>query len=43
VLVLTALERSADFPGVPAVVDLVTKQDDRQLLEPNVAAPGIAT
>ena len=33
VLVLTALERSPDFPGVPAVVDLVTKQEDRQLLE----------
>jgi tripartite-type tricarboxylate transporter receptor subunit TctC len=33
VLVLTALERHPDFPGVPAVVDLVTKQEDRQLLE----------
>jgi hypothetical protein len=33
VLVLTALERSPDFPGVPAVLDVVTKQDDRQLLE----------
>lgn len=33
VLVLTALERSPDFPGVPAVVDLVTKPQDRQLLE----------
>jgi tripartite-type tricarboxylate transporter receptor subunit TctC len=33
VLVLTALQRSPDFPGVPAVVDLVTKQEDRQLLE----------
>src|SRR5215468_3194001 len=33
VLVLTALEKSAEFPGVPAVVDLVTKQEDRQLLE----------
>jgi len=32
VLVLTALEKSAEFPGVPAVVDLVTKQEDRQLL-----------
>jgi tripartite-type tricarboxylate transporter receptor subunit TctC len=31
VLVLTAL--SADFPGVPAVVDLVSKPQDRQLLE----------
>jgi hypothetical protein len=33
VLVLTARERHPDFPGVPAVVDLVTKQEDRQLLE----------
>lgn len=33
VLVLTALEKSAEFPGVPAVVDLVSKQEDRQLLE----------
>ena len=33
VLVLTALEKSAEFPGVPAVVDLVTRQEDRQLLE----------
>jgi tripartite-type tricarboxylate transporter receptor subunit TctC len=33
VLVLTALERHPDFPDVPAVVDLVTKQGDRQLLE----------
>jgi hypothetical protein len=33
VLVLTALAGSADFPGVPAVVDLVTKPQDRQLLE----------
>ena len=32
VLVLTALEKSVEFPGVPAVVDLVTKQEDRQLL-----------
>jgi tripartite-type tricarboxylate transporter receptor subunit TctC len=30
VLVLTALEKSAEFPGVPAVVDLVTKLEDRQ-------------
>jgi tripartite-type tricarboxylate transporter receptor subunit TctC len=51
VLVLTALERSPDFPGVPAVVDLVTKPEDRQLLElmvgptamarPFVAPPGL--
>jgi tripartite-type tricarboxylate transporter receptor subunit TctC len=33
VLVLTALAASADFPGVPAVVDLVSKPQDRQLLE----------
>ncbi|HEY6996040.1 MAG TPA: tripartite tricarboxylate transporter substrate-binding protein [Xanthobacteraceae bacterium] len=33
VLVLTALARSVDFPGVPAVVDLVSKPEDRQLLE----------
>jgi tripartite-type tricarboxylate transporter receptor subunit TctC len=33
VLVLTALEPSADFPGVPAVVDLVKSPEDRRLLE----------
>jgi tripartite-type tricarboxylate transporter receptor subunit TctC len=33
VLVLTALERNADFPGVPALVDLITKPEDRQLVE----------
>src|SRR4029453_16495354 len=33
VLGLTALAASADFPGVPAVVDLVSKPQDRQLLE----------
>jgi tripartite-type tricarboxylate transporter receptor subunit TctC len=33
VLVLTALAPSADFPAVPAVVDLVSKPQDRQLLE----------
>ena len=33
VLVLTALESSPEFSGVPAVVDLVTKPEDRQLLE----------
>jgi tripartite-type tricarboxylate transporter receptor subunit TctC len=33
VLVLTALEKSPEFPNVPAVVDLVTKEEDRQLLE----------
>jgi hypothetical protein len=52
VLVLTALEKSAEFSGVPAVVDLVTKQEDRQLLElmvgpsamarPFVAPPGVS-
>jgi tripartite-type tricarboxylate transporter receptor subunit TctC len=51
VLVLTALEQSPEFPGVPAVVDLVTRQEDRQLLElmvgpaamarPFVAPPGL--
>ena len=33
VLVVTALEQSPDFPGVPAVVELVSKPEDRQLLE----------
>jgi tripartite-type tricarboxylate transporter receptor subunit TctC len=33
VLVLTALEQSPEFPGVPAVVELVSKAEDRQLLE----------
>jgi len=33
VLVVTALEQSPEFPGVPAVVDLVSKPEDRQLLE----------
>jgi len=51
VLVLTAVEKSPDFPGVPAVVDLVSKPEDRQLLElmvgpgamarPFVAPPGL--
>ncbi len=51
VLLLTALERHPDFPGVPAVVELVTRPDDRQLLElmvgpgamarPFVAPPGL--
>jgi tripartite-type tricarboxylate transporter receptor subunit TctC len=50
-LVLAALERSAEFPGVPAVLDLVTKPEDRQLLElmvgpgamarPFAAPPGV--
>jgi len=42
VLVLTALENSAEFPGVPAVVDLVTKQEDRQLLELMVGPSAMA-
>jgi tripartite-type tricarboxylate transporter receptor subunit TctC len=33
VLALTALERSADFPGVPTVVELVGRAEDRSLLE----------
>jgi len=51
VLVITALEPSAEFPGVPAVVDLATKPDDRALLQlmigptamarPFVAPPGL--
>jgi tripartite-type tricarboxylate transporter receptor subunit TctC len=50
-LVLAALEKSAEFPGVPAVLDLVTKPEDRQLLElmvgpgamarPFAAPPGV--
>jgi tripartite-type tricarboxylate transporter receptor subunit TctC len=50
-LVLTARQPSPDFPGVPAVVDLVSKPDDRALLElmtgpgamarPFVAPPGV--
>jgi tripartite-type tricarboxylate transporter receptor subunit TctC len=51
VLTVTALEKSPDFPDVPAVVDLVSKPEDRQLLElmvgptmiarPFVAPPGL--
>jgi tripartite-type tricarboxylate transporter receptor subunit TctC len=33
ILLLTALDGSPDFPGVPAVVDLVGRPEDRQLLE----------
>ena len=33
VLVLTALERHPDFPGVPTVVELAPKPEDRQLFE----------
>ena len=42
VLVLAALATSPDFPGVPAVVDLVTKPEDRQLLELMVAPGAMA-
>lgn len=51
VLVLTALERHPDLPGVPTVLDLVSKPEDRQLLElmvgpgamarPFAAPPGV--
>jgi tripartite-type tricarboxylate transporter receptor subunit TctC len=51
VLTVTALEKSPDFPNVPAVVDLVSKPEDRQLLQlmvgptmmarPFVAPPGL--
>jgi tripartite-type tricarboxylate transporter receptor subunit TctC len=51
VLLLTALERHPEFPDVPAVVELVSKSEDRQLLElmvgpgamarPFVAPPGL--
>jgi len=33
VLVLTALAKSPEFPNSPAVVDLVTKEEDRRLIE----------
>jgi tripartite-type tricarboxylate transporter receptor subunit TctC len=42
VLVVTALERSPDFPRVPAVVDLVAKPEDRQLLELMVGPSAMA-
>jgi tripartite-type tricarboxylate transporter receptor subunit TctC len=42
VLVLTALERSPEFPGVPTVVDLVAKPEDRQLLELMVGPAAMA-
>ena len=41
-LVLAALERSAEFPGVPAVLDLVAKTEDRQLLELMVGPTAMA-
>jgi tripartite-type tricarboxylate transporter receptor subunit TctC len=42
VLVLTALAGHPDFPGVPAVVDLVSKPEDRQLLELMVGPTAMA-
>jgi len=42
VLVLTAAERNGDFPGVPVVLDLVTKVEDRQLLELMVGPTAMA-
>jgi tripartite-type tricarboxylate transporter receptor subunit TctC len=41
-LVLAALEKSAEFPGVPAVLDLVAKAEDRQLLELMVGPTAMA-
>lgn len=42
VLLLTALEKHPDFPGVPAVVDLASKPEDRQLLELMVGTTAMA-
>jgi tripartite-type tricarboxylate transporter receptor subunit TctC len=42
VLVIHALERSSDFPDVPAVVNLVNKAEDRQLLELMVGPTAMA-
>jgi tripartite-type tricarboxylate transporter receptor subunit TctC len=42
VLLVTALSPSPDFPGVPAVVDLVSKPEDRQLLELMVGPTAMA-
>jgi tripartite-type tricarboxylate transporter receptor subunit TctC len=42
VLALTAAERNGDFPGVPVVLDLVTKVEDRQLLELMVGPTAMA-
>jgi tripartite-type tricarboxylate transporter receptor subunit TctC len=42
VLVLAAMERSAEFPGAPAVVELVSKPEDRQLLELMVGPAAMA-
>jgi tripartite-type tricarboxylate transporter receptor subunit TctC len=41
-LVLAALEKSAEFPDVPAVLDLVAKPEDRQLLELMVGPAAMA-
>ena len=41
-LVLAALEKSAEFPDVPAVLDLVAKPEDRQLLELMVGPTAMA-
>ena len=50
-LVQIALEKSPELPGVPLIFDLVTKPEDRQMLEllvgptamarPFVAPPGL--
>jgi tripartite-type tricarboxylate transporter receptor subunit TctC len=42
VLVVTAPEQSADFPGIPAVIELVSKPEDRQLLELMVGPTAMA-
>src|SRR5262245_4303945 len=42
VLLLTALERHPDFPDVPAVVELVARSEDRQLLELMVGPGAVA-
>jgi tripartite-type tricarboxylate transporter receptor subunit TctC len=42
VLVVTALAPSPDFPGVPAVVELVSKPEDRALLELMVGPTAMA-
>ena len=42
VLAVTALRANPEFPGVPAVIDLVTKAEDRQLVELLVAPTAMA-
>jgi tripartite-type tricarboxylate transporter receptor subunit TctC len=42
VLLVAALERSVDFPDAPAVVELVSKPDNRQLLELMVGPSAMA-